>query len=153
MHGVATVQPRVFQEDSSQRQTLLSSEAAAFSAQDAKSVLSYSTGIKCKYQFCWDCLADYKAILAKDNSVHAATCKWHPDNLTSEIGVNSEDEDEAEGEGGGEDGSEDDGEDEDGGDGDDWEDVEEADVENGRGEVMTDAERPPTSNVPTAVTA
>ena len=53
----------------------------------------YPTGIKCKHEFCWDCLADYKAILAKDNSVHAAACKWHPNNLTSEVGVDSEAED------------------------------------------------------------
>ncbi|KAK3904105.1 hypothetical protein C8A05DRAFT_13984 [Staphylotrichum tortipilum] len=35
----------------------------------------------CNHAFCWDCLADHKAILEKDNSAHKQECPWHPDNI------------------------------------------------------------------------
>lgn len=38
-------------------------------------------GTKCKFEFCWDCLVGYLEVLEKDNSVHATSCPWHPDNL------------------------------------------------------------------------
>jgi len=37
--------------------------------------------MRCKHEFCFDCLADHKAILLKDNTAHAATCRFHPSNL------------------------------------------------------------------------
>lgn len=40
-------------------------------------------GIKCRKEFCWDCLNDYQAILHYDNSMHRRTCQFHTDNLPS----------------------------------------------------------------------
>lgn len=39
-------------------------------------------GIKCSYQFCWNCLANYKTILMTDNSAHHADCIFHTNNLS-----------------------------------------------------------------------
>jgi len=41
----------------------------------------FPVGIVCKHSFCYDCLADYKAILKGDNSAHKIDCPWHPDKL------------------------------------------------------------------------
>lgn len=38
-------------------------------------------GTWCQHAFCWDCLADHKEILEKDNSAHKGDCPWHPDNI------------------------------------------------------------------------
>lgn len=40
----------------------------------------FHTGIKCKHEFCYDCLANYKVILKRDNSAHEKACPWHPTN-------------------------------------------------------------------------
>jgi hypothetical protein len=39
------------------------------------------SGIKCRSEFCWSCLNDYKAIRKLGNSEHKPTCKFHSDNL------------------------------------------------------------------------
>lgn len=44
-------------------------------------VLFFLAGIKCGHQFCYDCLADHRQIIKKDNAVHKGTCPWHPDNI------------------------------------------------------------------------
>lgn len=59
-------------------------------------VSSILLGIKCGHQFCYDCLADHKEVMEKDNSAHAPTCPWHPNNLKDEgpVSVDQDDEDE-----------------------------------------------------------
>lgn len=39
-------------------------------------------GSKCDFEFCYDCGADHKEIIKRDNSVHSPFCRWHPDNLS-----------------------------------------------------------------------
>ena len=39
------------------------------------------TGIKCKFEFCWECGADHIQIMRHDNSAHKPSCKFHPANL------------------------------------------------------------------------
>lgn len=34
-------------------------------------------GTKCKYEFCYECGADYQRILRTDNSAHAEDCRFH----------------------------------------------------------------------------
>ncbi|KAL1839319.1 hypothetical protein VTJ49DRAFT_1647 [Mycothermus thermophilus] len=41
----------------------------------------HMTCSKCKHEFCWDCMADYKMIRAYDNSKHDRRCPWYPDNI------------------------------------------------------------------------
>ncbi|KAL2265816.1 hypothetical protein VTJ83DRAFT_6916 [Remersonia thermophila] len=41
----------------------------------------HMTCSKCKHEFCWDCMADYKMIRQYDNSKHDAKCPWYPDNI------------------------------------------------------------------------
>ncbi|KAK3330019.1 IBR domain-containing protein [Apodospora peruviana] len=38
-------------------------------------------GIRCKHEFCWDCLADYRHIVKKDNSFHKRSCPHHSKNV------------------------------------------------------------------------
>jgi len=47
----------------------------------ADSAVGDGAGIKCRYQFCWECLADYKEIVRTDNSSHGEDCPFHTDNL------------------------------------------------------------------------
>lgn len=39
------------------------------------------TGFKCKHEFCWDCLKDYKEIRRAGNDKHAPTCPFHTNNI------------------------------------------------------------------------
>lgn len=39
------------------------------------------TGIKCRHEFCWDCLEDYKEIRKAGNDKHAPTCRFHTNNI------------------------------------------------------------------------
>lgn len=39
------------------------------------------TGIKCRHEFCWDCLKDYKEIRKAGNDKHAPTCPFHTNNI------------------------------------------------------------------------
>ncbi len=43
-------------------------------------------GLKCKHEFCFECGADHRQILALDNSAHGADCKFHPDNFEDDGG-------------------------------------------------------------------
>jgi hypothetical protein len=36
-----------------------------------------SLGSKCRYEFCWVCLADYNLIRRQGNSAHQRGCKYH----------------------------------------------------------------------------
>jgi IBR domain, a half RING-finger domain len=38
-------------------------------------------GHKCKFEFCWICLAPYRQIRQRGNSFHAAGCKYYSSNL------------------------------------------------------------------------
>lgn len=40
-------------------------------------------GIKCKFEFCWACLANYDDIRLYGNSKHTTACEYHTDNLPS----------------------------------------------------------------------
>jgi hypothetical protein len=40
-------------------------------------------GIKCKFEFCWACLANYDDIRLYGNSKHTKACEYHTDNLPS----------------------------------------------------------------------
>ncbi|KAM0285772.1 hypothetical protein ACHAQH_001233 [Verticillium albo-atrum] len=42
------------------------------------------TNSMCVAEFCWECLANHREIMLKDNSAHKRTCKFHPDNLNEE---------------------------------------------------------------------
>ena len=44
---------------------------------NGKSGCSFRTGIKCGHEFCWHCLAPYKAIRKKGNSAHNITCSYY----------------------------------------------------------------------------
>ena len=52
----------------------------------------------CGHEFCWVCLADYRAILRRGNDRHAPACRYHTDNLgvTDDEDVEDEEEDEEE---------------------------------------------------------
>ncbi|PQE24657.1 Ring finger domain-containing protein [Rutstroemia sp. NJR-2017a WRK4] len=39
--------------------------------------------IRCRHEFCYECLADYHDILILGNSVHAETCIYHSNNLVN----------------------------------------------------------------------
>lgn len=39
-------------------------------------------GTKCKHEFCWVCLVDYKDIRKYDNSHHKFDCSWHSNNMS-----------------------------------------------------------------------
>jgi hypothetical protein len=41
----------------------------------------FCVGIKCRAEFCWNCLNDYNAIRKLGNSEHKPTCEFHSDNL------------------------------------------------------------------------
>lgn len=43
----------------------------------------FHTGIKCKHEFCYDCLANYKVILKRNNSAYEKACPRHPINSDS----------------------------------------------------------------------
>ncbi|KAJ4860872.1 IBR domain, a half RING-finger domain-containing protein [Trichoderma breve] len=57
---------------------------------------SHMTCVKCKHQFCYECGADHKQILEKDNTVHKEDCKFHPsqleDSAESEVRDNDDDD-------------------------------------------------------------
>ncbi|PKK50637.1 hypothetical protein CI102_4866 [Trichoderma harzianum] len=57
---------------------------------------SHMTCVKCKHQFCYECGADHKQILEKDNTVHKEDCKFHPSQLgdleESEVRDNDDDD-------------------------------------------------------------
>ncbi|KAF2110180.1 hypothetical protein BDV96DRAFT_501694 [Lophiotrema nucula] len=36
---------------------------------------------RCRHEFCWECLAPYKAIRARSNAAHNPGCKYHSDNI------------------------------------------------------------------------
>lgn len=38
-------------------------------------------GIKCRHEFCWDCLKDYNEIRKTGNDKHAPTCPFHTKNI------------------------------------------------------------------------
>ncbi|KEY72511.1 hypothetical protein S7711_09462 [Stachybotrys chartarum IBT 7711] len=38
-------------------------------------------GTACLYDFCWECMADYKEILRMDNTAHHTDCPFHTNNL------------------------------------------------------------------------
>ncbi|KAI5467019.1 hypothetical protein BGZ63DRAFT_341655, partial [Mariannaea sp. PMI_226] len=42
---------------------------------------SHMTCIKCRHEFCFECGANHKDIVAGDNTAHKRTCKFHPDNM------------------------------------------------------------------------
>ncbi|KAK3400231.1 hypothetical protein B0T20DRAFT_496623 [Sordaria brevicollis] len=42
---------------------------------------AHMTCIKCSYQFCWECMADFKEILRTSNDAHRKDCRFHTDNL------------------------------------------------------------------------
>jgi uncharacterized membrane protein len=50
------------------------------SASMHQSYADSSVGTKCRYQFCWECLASHKKILTMDNSFHQRSCSFHPRN-------------------------------------------------------------------------
>ncbi|OAG10417.1 uncharacterized protein CC84DRAFT_1047161, partial [Paraphaeosphaeria sporulosa] len=37
----------------------------------------HMTCSRCRYEFCWECLADYQRIRTKGNAAHEKTCKYH----------------------------------------------------------------------------
>ena len=59
-------------------------------------------GARCSHEFCYECGADHEKIIKNDNSYHAVSCKFHPNNMSiTEYGEEEDDEDE------GDDGTED----------------------------------------------
>ncbi|KAH6699216.1 hypothetical protein EV126DRAFT_39225 [Verticillium dahliae] len=38
------------------------------------------TNALCEAELCWECLADHKVIISKDDSAHKKTCKFYPAN-------------------------------------------------------------------------
>ena len=38
-------------------------------------------GFKCSYEFCWECMADFKEILRTSNDAHQKDCRFHTNNL------------------------------------------------------------------------
>lgn len=48
-------------------------------------------GLRCKFQFCYECGADHGVIMANDNSFHGADCPYHP---SQQRGVEDEDDEE-----------------------------------------------------------
>ena len=51
-------------------------------------------GPRCKYEYCWLCLANYGEIINLGNEAHEKTCRYHSSNLTPEndYEINGEDE-------------------------------------------------------------
>ncbi|KAL5383839.1 hypothetical protein DPSP01_005640 [Paraphaeosphaeria sporulosa] len=41
----------------------------------------HMTCSRCRYEFCWECLADYQRIRTKGNAAHEKTCKYHSSRL------------------------------------------------------------------------
>ncbi|KAL5471679.1 hypothetical protein PMIN07_001515 [Paraphaeosphaeria minitans] len=41
----------------------------------------HMTCSRCRYEFCWECLADYPKIRKKGNTAHEKTCKYHSSRL------------------------------------------------------------------------
>ncbi|KAL4886654.1 hypothetical protein BJY04DRAFT_76106 [Aspergillus karnatakaensis] len=41
----------------------------------------HMTCIKCRFEFCWECMNDYNEIRRYGNSMHKPSCKFHTDNL------------------------------------------------------------------------
>ncbi|KAL5092005.1 hypothetical protein Trisim1_002394 [Trichoderma cf. simile WF8] len=58
---------------------------------------SHMTCVKCKHQFCYECGADHKQILEKDNTVHKEDCKFHPSQLEDSAESEVRDNDEGDG--------------------------------------------------------
>ncbi|KAH7156957.1 hypothetical protein EDB81DRAFT_881251 [Dactylonectria macrodidyma] len=45
---------------------------------------SHMTCPSCQYQFCYECGANHRKIMAGDNTAHKESCKFHPDNMEEE---------------------------------------------------------------------
>ena len=41
-------------------------------------MLTVSVGLRCKFQFCYECGADHRVIMANDNTFHGIDCVFHP---------------------------------------------------------------------------
>jgi len=56
--------------------------AAGATSLTGEPVLTFClAGIKCRFEFCWECGADHVQIMRRDNSAHKPSCKFHPVNL------------------------------------------------------------------------